>query len=74
MLFKSRNATEGSDLITIDIQRGRDYGEPSYNKFRQLCGMPKANTFDDLKDQIPLEVCAFNNMIEFFEFSPFKNN
>uniref|UniRef100_A0A2S2NAX9 Peroxidase n=1 Tax=Schizaphis graminum TaxID=13262 RepID=A0A2S2NAX9_SCHGA len=40
------------DLTSVDLERGRDYGEPSYNKFRQLCGLSEAKTFDDLVDQI----------------------
>ncbi|XP_015374036.1 PREDICTED: peroxidase-like [Diuraphis noxia] len=51
-LFKSFNKTDGSDLITLDIERGRDFGEPSYNKFRQLCGLRAARTFGDFTDQI----------------------
>lgn len=42
--------------MSYDIQRGRDNGIPPYNKMRSLCGLKKANTFDDLSDLIPLEV------------------
>ncbi|XP_060870138.1 peroxidase-like [Metopolophium dirhodum] len=51
-LFRSPNKTDGSDLITLDMERGRDFGEPPYNKFRQLCGLRAARTFGDLTDQI----------------------
>ncbi|XP_060871134.1 peroxidase-like isoform X1 [Metopolophium dirhodum] len=40
------------DLVSIDMARGRDYGEPSYNKFRKLCGLSEAKTFDSLIDQM----------------------
>lgn len=33
-----------------NLQRGRDHGIPSYNEFRQSCGMPVAAGFDDLSD------------------------
>jgi len=45
-------------LISLDLDRGRDFGIPSYNKFRQLCGLAEAKTFDDLTDQIDQKVSA----------------
>ncbi|XP_022170134.1 peroxidase-like isoform X2 [Myzus persicae] len=40
------------DLVSIDMARGRDYGEPPYNKFRKLCGLKEAKNFDSLIDQM----------------------
>lgn len=46
----------GMDGFSLDIQRGRDHGLPSYNAFREKCGIHKANDFNDLGDTIPAPV------------------
>ncbi|XP_022166792.1 peroxidase-like isoform X2 [Myzus persicae] len=46
----------GQDLLSIDIQRGRDVGLPVYNQVRSICGISRANSFDDLLDLIPFKV------------------
>jgi peroxidase len=54
-LFENReeNRHGGMDLISMNIQRGREQGLHGYNKYRELCGKRsekygRAETFDDL--------------------------
>lgn len=52
-LFKGKNGI-GHDLLSIDIQRGRDHGVAPYVKYRKMCNL-KANikVFNDLAPHIP---------------------
>ncbi|KAL4142203.1 hypothetical protein QTP88_004707 [Uroleucon formosanum] len=56
--------TTGFDLLSYDIQRGRDVGLPPYTKIRSLCGLPQAKSFDDLSDYIPSE--KINQLKQFY--------
>jgi hypothetical protein len=38
------------DLATVDILRDRERGVPRYNRFRELLGLPRVDTFEKLTD------------------------
>lgn len=44
------------DLLSVDIQRGRETGMPPYTKAREICGFPTVSSFDDLSDVLLDEV------------------
>lgn len=48
--------TGNQDLLSIDIQRGRDTGVPTYNRMRELCGFTKASSFMDLANVLSVSV------------------
>ena len=49
-LFESKSGKGGLDLVSLNIQRGRDHGLPGYNAYREICQIGKARDFDDLTD------------------------
>ncbi|CAL1684601.1 unnamed protein product [Lasius platythorax] len=54
-LFKKVGAKFGMDLVSFNMQRGREFGIPSYMEFRKYCGLPEANTFEELFGSMPNE-------------------
>lgn len=44
----SDNNTFGMDIVSLDIQRSRDHGIPSYTQFRKYCGLKDIQSIQDL--------------------------
>ena len=41
-----------TDLLAVNINRGRDHGVPSYTKLREFCGLKVPQTFADLSSKM----------------------
>ncbi len=57
-LFESTNhqgETRRNDIVAINICRGREHGIPGYNAYREFCGFPRVNHFQDLSDTMSIE-------------------
>ncbi|XP_062547595.1 uncharacterized protein LOC134213069 [Armigeres subalbatus] len=58
-LFEDRRIPfSGIDLVALNVQRARDHGIPSYNNYRALCNLKRAQTWEDLGREIPPEVIS----------------
>lgn len=64
-MFRGNNKM-GLDLLSMDIQRGRDHGLPPYTSFRTKCGGSIINNFDDLAPVISTEVKPQNTLLTIF--------
>jgi len=47
-LFRKPGQPFGVDLAAFNMQRGREFGLPSYMEYRKYCGLPGATGWDDL--------------------------
>lgn len=42
----------GLDLVSLNVQRGRDHGLPPYPEWREFCGLSKPKTFADMEGMV----------------------
>lgn len=54
-LFKKVGYRYGMDLVSFNMQRGREFGIPGYMEFRKFCGLAGAETFEELFGSMPNE-------------------
>ncbi|XP_065315597.1 chorion peroxidase-like [Gordionus sp. m RMFG-2023] len=52
-LFRLPSEPFGMDLISINLLRGREHGVPSYNTWREFCGMPRFEKWTDMIGMFP---------------------
>lgn len=57
-LYKSKTEKVGSDLVSINIHRGRDHGIPGYTVYVDFCFGEKIKYWNDLRKYMPDETIA----------------
>ncbi|KAK8747999.1 hypothetical protein OTU49_016263 [Cherax quadricarinatus] len=54
----------GLDLVSLNIQRGRDHGVSAYNRWRMYCGFKPASNFTDLAQD--MDAGALKSIMEVY--------
>jgi len=48
-LFEEQGQGFGMDLVALNLQRGREHGIPSYNRYREWCDLKPIRSWDELR-------------------------
>lgn len=43
------------DLVSFNMQRGREFGIPGYMEFRKFCGLPTSGSWEEMFGSMPNE-------------------
>lgn len=60
---KTTRKTVGLDLVSLNIQRGRDHGLPAYSEWRLHCGLSPADSWEEMQDIVNQDALADMQMI-----------
>lgn len=52
-LFKKDGARFGMDLVSFNMQRGREFGLPGYMEFRKFCGLSVSTHWEEMLGSMP---------------------
>uniref|UniRef100_A0A1B0F069 Uncharacterized protein n=1 Tax=Phlebotomus papatasi TaxID=29031 RepID=A0A1B0F069_PHLPP len=52
-LFKKEGNRFGMDLVSFNMQRGREFGLPGYMEFRKFCGLPTSHAWEEMFGSMP---------------------
>ena len=62
------------DMLSINIQRGRDNGVPPYINWRKICKLTPVSTWSDLENIMrPSSLHVLKNTYQSVLISPFSN-
>lgn len=55
----------GMDLVSFNMQRGREFGIPGYMEFRKFCGLPTSHSWEEMAGSMPNEtITRYSSIFE----------
>lgn len=59
-------------MSALDMNRGREFAVQSYNRYREICGLPVLTRFEDLADKIVDAKVVQVYLVSYFMVLKFK--